>query len=117
MSFDRGRAYGFRLDIPAGTSVRFEPGDTKTVTLVEIAGHKVIRGGNDLANAPDHFSKVDDIVAKLQKAGFAHVSEPAGDLGHIDVASMTRADYAGMFGPTTGDLVRLGSTDLWIKVE
>ena len=38
-------------------------------------------------------------------------------MGHIDVASMTRADYAGMFGPTTGDLVRLGTTDLWIKVE
>lgn len=50
--FDRQRAYGFRLDIPAGTAVRFEPGETKTVTLVSIAGDKVIRGGNAWASGP-----------------------------------------------------------------
>src|SRR5882724_429174 len=49
LRFDRAQAYGKRLDIPAGTAVRFEPGDTKTVTLVEIAGNKVIRGGNNFA--------------------------------------------------------------------
>ena len=52
LQFDRSAAYGRRLDIPAGTAVRFEPGDTKTVTLVEIAGNKVIRGGNNLADGP-----------------------------------------------------------------
>ena len=50
--FDRWRAYGFRLDIPAGTAVRFEPGETKTVTLVSIAGDRVIRGGNAWASGP-----------------------------------------------------------------
>jgi urease subunit gamma/beta len=50
LEFDRGAAYGKRLDIPAGTAVRFEPGETKTVKLVEIAGKKVIRGGNNLAS-------------------------------------------------------------------
>ncbi len=50
LKFDRGAAYGKRLDIPAGTAVRFEPGETKTVKLVEIAGKKVIRGGNNLAS-------------------------------------------------------------------
>ena len=50
LKFDRGAAYGKRLDIPAGAAVRFEPGETKTVKLVEIAGKKVIRGGNNLAN-------------------------------------------------------------------
>ena len=50
--FDRRAAYGMRLDIPAGTAVRFEPGDTKTVTLVEIAGARVIRGGNGWASGP-----------------------------------------------------------------
>jgi len=50
LRFDRATAYGKRLDIPAGTAVRFEPGETKTVKLVEIAGKKVIRGGNNLAN-------------------------------------------------------------------
>jgi urease len=38
-------------------------------------------------------------------------------MAHIDVFQMDHASYATMFGPTTGDLVRLGSTDLWIKVE
>ena len=50
LRFARAKAYGRRLDIPAGTAVRFEPGETKTVKLVEIAGKKVIRGGNNLAN-------------------------------------------------------------------
>ena len=117
LSFDRLAAYGYRLDIAAGTSVRFEPGDTKTVTLVEIAGNKVIHGGNNLATGPVDLSRVDEIISKLQAGGFAHKPEPAGDMGFIDAASLTRADYIGMFGPTTGDMVRLGSTDLWIKVE
>jgi urease beta subunit len=50
--FDRRAAYGMRLDIPAGTAVRFEPGETKTVTLVAIAGRRVIRGGNAWASGP-----------------------------------------------------------------
>ena len=50
--FDRQAAYGMRLDIPAGTAVRFEPGETKTVTLVPIAGLRVIRGGNAWASGP-----------------------------------------------------------------
>lgn len=50
LQFDRAKAYGKRLDIPAGTAVRFEPGESKTVKLVEIAGRKIIRGGNNLAS-------------------------------------------------------------------
>ena len=50
--FDRSAAYGMRLDIPAGTAVRFEPGESKTVALVPIAGARVIRGGNTLADGP-----------------------------------------------------------------
>jgi urease len=118
LEFDRGRAYGYRLDIAAGTSVRFEPGDTKTVTLVEIGGHRVIRGGNNLASGTVDLSRVDDLVRRLQEAGFAHTPDPAGDaVFGGDAFGMERAAYATMFGPTTGDLVRLGSTDLWIKVE
>jgi urease subunit gamma/beta len=48
--FDRRLAYGMRLDIPAGTASRFEPGETKTVKLVPIAGGRVIRGGNAWAS-------------------------------------------------------------------
>jgi urease len=118
LEFDRGKAYGYRLDIAAGTSVRFEPGDTKTVTLVEIGGGKVIRGGNNLASGKVDLGRVEEIVSRLQEAGFAHVPDPAADgVFGGEVFAMERAAYATMFGPTTGDLVRLGSTDLWVKVE
>ncbi|MEB3355157.1 MAG: urease subunit beta [Synechococcales bacterium] len=50
LHFNRADAYGFRLDISAGTAVRFEPGDTKTVTLVAIAGDRHVRGLNNLVN-------------------------------------------------------------------
>jgi urease subunit gamma/beta len=44
LSFDRPRARGFRLDIPAGTAVRFEPGQTREVTLVALAGKREVYG-------------------------------------------------------------------------
>lgn len=50
--FDRRAAYGHRLDIPAGTAVRFEPGETKTVTLVPIAGERIVRGGSAWLSGP-----------------------------------------------------------------
>ena len=50
--FDRKTAYGHRLDIPAGTAIRFEPGESKTVTLVPIAGNRVVRGGNAWVSGP-----------------------------------------------------------------
>ncbi|KAF4125024.1 urease [Geosmithia morbida] len=117
LDFDRAKAYGFRLDIPAGTSVRFEPGDTKTVTLVEIGGSRIIRGGNNLATGPVDLGRVDDIVLKLQQAGFAHTPDDSPRPALVDASTMDRAAYATMFGPTTGDTVRLGATDLWIKIE
>jgi len=46
--FDRVPAYGTRLDLPAGTSVRFEPGDVKTVRLVALAGSRHVYGGSGL---------------------------------------------------------------------
>ncbi|KAI0384007.1 urease [Hypomontagnella monticulosa] len=118
LEFDRGAAYGFRLDIAAGTSVRFEPGDTKTVSLVEIGGNRVIRGGNGFASGEVDVSRATAIVEALQKAGFAHAPEPAGDLAlSVEPYTLDRAAYNTMFGPTTGDLVRLGATDLWVRVE
>src|SRR5207237_4668639 len=50
--FDRARAYGKRLDIPAGTAVRFEPGESRTVQLVSFAGARVVRGGNSVGEGP-----------------------------------------------------------------
>lgn len=48
LEFDRPQAYGMRLDIPAGTAVRFEPGMNKTVTLVALAGRRRLFGLNQL---------------------------------------------------------------------
>jgi urease beta subunit len=44
LHFDRAAAHGFRLDIPAGTAVRFEPGQTRSVTLVALSGARIIYG-------------------------------------------------------------------------
>jgi urease subunit beta len=44
LDFDRGAAWGRRLDVPAGTAVRFEPGVTREVTLVPFAGRRIIPG-------------------------------------------------------------------------
>ncbi|MBA3472459.1 MAG: urease subunit beta [Rubrobacter sp.] len=48
LEFDRGNAYGMRLDVPAGTSVRFEPGDEREVELVKIGGRRIVHGFNGL---------------------------------------------------------------------
>lgn len=48
LKFDRRAAYGMRLNIPAGTAVRFEPGDEREVELVAIGGRRVVRGLNGL---------------------------------------------------------------------
>lgn len=50
LKFDREKAFGKHLDIPAGTAVRFEPGEEKKVTVVEYAGDKIMRGFNGLTN-------------------------------------------------------------------
>lgn len=56
LRFDRARAFGMRLNIPAGTAVRFEPGDNKKVTLVELAGAAQVFGLNGLTNGPANAS-------------------------------------------------------------
>ncbi|WPM31265.1 urease subunit beta [Hydrogenobacter sp. T-2] len=48
LEFDREKAYGYRLNIPAGTAIRFEPGETKEVELVEIGGFRNVYGFNQL---------------------------------------------------------------------
>jgi urease subunit beta len=50
LEFDRTAAYGMRLNIAAGTAVRFEPGDTKEVELVAIGGARQVVGLNDRVN-------------------------------------------------------------------
>ena len=75
LRFDRGRAYGRRLDVPAGMAVRFEPGETRTVELVEIAGARTIAGGNALASGPVDDAGRARAVSEAARRGFAHEEE------------------------------------------
>ncbi|MBS2030462.1 MAG: urease subunit beta [Deltaproteobacteria bacterium] len=68
--FDRAAAVGMRLDIPAGTAVRFEPGEAKTVKLVELAGNRVVRGGNALTDGPT--TDANAVLTRVQQRGFGH---------------------------------------------
>ncbi len=75
LRFDRGRAYGRRLDVPAGMAVRFEPGETRTVELVEIGGERVVTGGNALSSGPVSEAGRARAVAEAARRGFAHEEE------------------------------------------
>jgi urease beta subunit len=61
LRFDREKAYGFRLQVPAGTAVRFEPGEDKRVSLVAIGGNRVAYGINGLVNG-----RLDDANVKAK---------------------------------------------------
>ncbi|KAJ9475884.1 Urea amidohydrolase [Pseudozyma hubeiensis] len=125
LSFPRLLALGKRLDIAAGTAVRFEPGDTKTVTLVQVGGTKILAGGNNLAAGPlDEFLASTEsqsaLVKRIEAAGFAN--ESVSDMEDDSIAppapcELSREAYAALFGPTVGDKVRLADSPLWLEVE
>jgi urease beta subunit len=76
--FDRVKAYGMRLDLPSGTSVRFEPGDTKPVNLIPFGGTRVVYGFNDLVDGrldDPHTREVS--LKRCVDQGYGH--KPAGD--------------------------------------
>jgi urease subunit beta len=57
LQFDRDKAYGFRLNVPSGTAVRFEPGQTRDVELVAFAGTRHVYGFRGLVQGPLEGSK------------------------------------------------------------
>ncbi|CAD5316553.1 unnamed protein product [Arabidopsis thaliana] len=120
--FDRRKALGMRLNIPAGTAVRFEPGERKSVVLVNIGGNKVIRGGNGIVDG-----LVDDVnwtvlMETIERRGFKHLEDVDASEGIAGedprfTTTISREKYANMYGPTTGDKLRLGiyKADIGIK--
>ena len=70
LRFERAKAWGMRLNIPAGTAVRFEPGDEKAVTLVELAGAQEVHGLNALADGKVSAARRDAAVKKAAQAGY-----------------------------------------------
>ena len=76
LRFDRGAAFGLRLDIPSGTALRFEPGDTREVTLVPLGGTRRSVGFNGLTDGSVMGSS-DQAVARARARGFLAPEEPA----------------------------------------
>jgi urease beta subunit len=71
LKFDRAVAYGMRLNIAAGTAVRFEPGEEKEVSLVAFGGSRIIYGHNGLVNgALDDPAVKEAAFKKLAALGF-----------------------------------------------
>lgn len=94
LEFDRDRAVGHRLDIPAGTAVRLEPGDSTTVRLIPLAGDRIIHGFRDLmdgpldAHAPESFD--DDAAATPARHRSAAGDAPAPLQQRDDFSNETR---------------------------
>lgn len=86
------------------------------MTLCAIAGAKIVSGGNRLASGAFDLARVDTIISELVQKGFSHTPEPGALEVSVDT-EIGRDAYISMFGPTTGDRVRLGDMELWIQVE
>jgi len=70
LRFDRARAFGMRLNVPAGTAVRFEPGDEKKVTLVALGGTREVYGLNGLTEGRTDAARLEEALARARAAGF-----------------------------------------------
>ena len=93
LKFDRTLARGMRLHVPSGNAVRFEPGEVKSVELVTFGGNQIIYGFHN---------QIDGRIIKVEtkwRNNFKSAICPA------------------TYGPTVGDKVRLGDTNLWATIE
>lgn len=75
LQFDRAKAFGMRLDIPSGTSVRFEPGEQKTVQLVELRGRNRCFGFNALTMGPAGTMEKAAAVQRAKERSFLMTAE------------------------------------------
>ena len=96
LDFEREAAKGFRLNIPSGNAVRFEPGERKTVELVAFGGAQILQGFRNETNGK--------IPTTPQAADQAALTIP-------------RAQYLATYGATVGDKIRLGDTGLFATIE
>ena len=71
LAFDRASVFGMRLDVPAGTAVRFEPGDERSVDLVAYGGERAVHGFNRLTEGAVTPDRLDDALARARAGRFA----------------------------------------------
>lgn len=105
LEFDRELATGFRLNIISGTAIRFEPGQSRDIELVALAGKREVYGFRG-----DVMGALDSEEDKGTTDNIQQATQPS-------TKTISRRIYAEHFGPTTGDKVRLADTNLWLKVE
>lgn len=86
MEFDRPKAFGYHLNIPATTAMRFEPGEEKEVELVSYAGKQRVIGFDDLVNgyaglqdSPGYYPKYTESLRRMREYGYKSVSEAEAD--------------------------------------
>ncbi|WP_440220184.1 urease subunit alpha [Dietzia sp. MNB45] len=136
LRFNRLAAYGRHLAIGAGLAVRFEPGQTRTVRLVDFAGERVCHGFSGLVDGPlDDPAVREQALERMVAGGFLHSggdddSPDNNDDDNDEVAPapdavpaaegpptvLPRATYTDIYGPTVGDRLQLADTDLVIEI-
>lgn len=86
MQFDRKAAFGYHLNIPATTAIRFEPGEEKEVEIVAYAGKTRVIGFNDLVNGytgledtPTYYPKQTEAYRRMTEYGFQDITEAQAD--------------------------------------
>ncbi len=89
LEFDRAKAFGMRLDIPASTGIRFEPGDEKVVTLVPFGGNRRAFGFNNLVDGwtggegnQGYRPRLDEALRRATAAGFRNAVTPPSKPRH-----------------------------------
>jgi urease subunit gamma/beta len=73
--FDRARAWGMHLDIPAGDSLRWRPGEVHTVRLVAFGGRRAVRGFNGLTDGAATPERLASGLERMRLAGYGHRPE------------------------------------------
>lgn len=86
LEFDREKAFGYHLNIPATTAIRFEPGDEKEVELVAYSGKRRVIGFDDLVNGytgledlPTYYPKKIEAFRRMKEYGFKSITEEEAD--------------------------------------
>jgi len=82
--FDRASAYGMRLDLPAGTAIRLEPGEVKTVQLVALSGLRRVYGGSGLVmGSLDDAGVQKRSLDQMRQRGFGDTTRAVGRVGNV----------------------------------
>ena len=118
LRFDRVAAYGRHLSIGAGLAVRFEPGQTRTVRLVDFAGSRVCHGFSGLVDGPlDDPAVRRRALERMHEREFLHEEAGGDDDDNVGPPTvLPRATYTDIYGPTVGDRLHLADTVLTIEI-